>query len=145
MLRSPHAHARIRKLDAARARGIPGVRAVITAADIPGRNLIPMIQSDWPVLAQDSCRHVGEAVALVAADTRGGARRRRWRRSHVEYEPLPALLDMEEALGAGEVMARWKVRRGEAGVAHDPQRRWSWSRAPIARPTRSTRTSRPTA
>jgi CO/xanthine dehydrogenase Mo-binding subunit len=116
VLRSPHAHARIRKLDAARARGIPGVRAVITAKEIPGRNLIPMIQSDWPVLAQDFVRHVGEAVALVAADTEAAL----WEglaAVHVEYEPLAAMLDMEDALGAGEVMARYKVRRGEATVA----------------------------
>ena len=46
VLRSPHAHARIRKLDAARARAVPGVRAVITAREIPGRNIIPMVQSD---------------------------------------------------------------------------------------------------
>src|SRR5512134_2976677 len=62
VLRSPHAHARIRKLDAARARAVPGVRAVVTAREIPGRNLIPMVQSDWPVLAQDFVRHVGEGV-----------------------------------------------------------------------------------
>src|SRR4030095_16103718 len=51
VVRSPHAPARIRKLDVARARAVPGVRAVITAREIPGRNLIPMVQSDWPVLA----------------------------------------------------------------------------------------------
>lgn len=116
VLRSPHAHARIRKLDAARARAVPGVRAVVTAREIPGRNLIPMVQSDWPVLAQDFVRHVGEGVAVVAADTRE-ALAEGLAAVQVEYEPLPALLDMEEALAAGEVMARYKVRRGEASVA----------------------------
>ena len=116
VLRSPHAHARIRKLDAARARAVPGVRAVITAREIPGRNIIPMVQSDWPVLAQDFVRHVGEGVAVVAADTRE-ALAEGLAAVQVEYEPLPALLDMEEALAAGEVMARYKVRRGEASVA----------------------------
>ncbi len=116
VLRSPHAHARIRKLDTARARGVPGVRAVITAKEIPGRNVIPMVQSDWPVLAQDFVRHVGEGVAVVAADTRE-ALAEGLAAVQVEYEPLPALLDMEEALAAGEVMARYKVRRGEASVA----------------------------
>ena len=116
VLRSPHAHARITRLDVARARTIPGVRAVLTARDIPGRNLIPMIQSDWPVLAAEFVRHVGEAVALVAAESRDLAAEA-LRTIAVEYERLPALLDMEEALRAGEVMAHWKVRRGDVQSA----------------------------
>ena len=60
-----------------------------------------MIQPDWPVLADGEVRHVGEAVALVAAEDRG----RRWQAAlaaiAVEYEPLPPLLDMEEALARG--------------------------------------------
>jgi CO/xanthine dehydrogenase Mo-binding subunit len=116
VLRSPHAHARIVRLEVARARGLPGVRAVLTARDIPGQNLIPMIQSDWPVLAGEFVRHVGEAVALVAAES-PEAVAAALLAIDVEYEPLTALLDMEEALRAGEVMARWKVKRGEASVA----------------------------
>jgi CO/xanthine dehydrogenase Mo-binding subunit len=116
VLRSPHAHARITHLEVARARGLPGVRAVLTARDIPGHNLIPMIQSDWPVLAGEFVRHVGEAVALVAAETPEGLAQA-LAAIEVDYEPLTALLDMEEALRAGEVMARWKVKRGEASVA----------------------------
>jgi CO/xanthine dehydrogenase Mo-binding subunit len=116
VLRSPHAHARILRLEVARARTTPGVLAVLTAKDIPGRNLIPLIQADWQVLAGEYVRHVGEAVALVAAESRRaladalGA-------IEIEYEPLEALLDMEQALATGEVMAHWRVRRGEAAVA----------------------------
>ena len=58
-------------------------------------------------------RHVGEAVAAGGGRDARGAGRRPWRPSTVEYEPLTALLDMEEALTAGEVMAHWKIRRGE--------------------------------
>jgi len=116
VLRSPHPHARITRLDLGRARGVSGVRAILTARDIPGRNLIPMIQADWPVLAAEFVRHVGEAVALVAAESREAAAEARDAVT-VEYEPLPALLDMEEALRAGEIIAHWKVRRGEAAVA----------------------------
>ncbi len=112
-LRSPLAHARIVRLDVSRARRVPGVRAVLTAADIPGRNLIPMIQADWPVLASDESRHVGEAVALVAAES-PAALREALRRIEVEYQPLPALLEMEAALAAGEVLAEWRVVRGDA-------------------------------
>ena len=56
VLRSPHAHARIKLLDVAAARALPGVHAVLTAGEIPGQNLIPMIQSDWPVLADGLVR-----------------------------------------------------------------------------------------
>jgi len=116
VLRSPHAHARIARLDVGRARTARGVRAVLTARDIPGRNLIPMIQADWPVLAAEFVRHVGEAVALVAADSREAAAEA-LHMIAVEYEPLPPLLDMEEALRAGEVISHWKVRRGDAEAA----------------------------
>jgi CO/xanthine dehydrogenase Mo-binding subunit len=115
-LRSPHPHARVLRLDVARARNVPGVHAVVTARDIPGRNLIPLIQNDWPALADEYVRHVGEAVALVAAETEA-ALREALGAIDVDYEPLVALLDMEEALARGEVMAHWKIRRGEAGVA----------------------------
>jgi CO/xanthine dehydrogenase Mo-binding subunit len=116
VLRSPHAHARIKRLDVASARTLPGVHAVLTAADVPGKNLIPMIQADWPVLADGVVRHVGEAVALVAAEDHESLAAA-LAAIGVEYEPLPARLDMEEALAAGEVLAHWKVRRGEAEVA----------------------------
>jgi CO/xanthine dehydrogenase Mo-binding subunit len=116
VLRSPHAHARILRLDVTAARAVPGVHAVLTAADIPGRNLIPMIKDDWPVLADGEVRHVGEAVALVAAEDRESLAAG-LAAIVVEYEPRPARLDMEEALAAGELLAEWKVRRGEAGAA----------------------------
>jgi CO/xanthine dehydrogenase Mo-binding subunit len=116
VLRSPHPHARIGRLDTTAARAVPGVHAVLTAADVPGRNLIPMIQADWPVLAAERVRHVGEAVALVAAET-PQALASALAAIRVEYEPLPALLDMEQALAAGEVMAHWKVRKGDAAAA----------------------------
>ena len=116
VLRSPHAHARITRLDVFAARNLAGVQAVLTAADIPGKNLIPMIQSDWPVLAEGVVRHVGEAVALVAAEDRE-ALAAALAAIKVEYEKLPPRLDMEEALAAGEILAQWKVRRGEAEVA----------------------------
>jgi len=116
VLRSPHAHARIARLDVFAARNLPGVHAVLTAADIPGKNLIPMIQNDWPVLAEGVVRHVGEAVALVAAEDRE-ALAAGLAAIKVEYEKLPPRLEMEEALAAGEILAQWKVRRGEAEVA----------------------------
>ncbi len=96
-LRSPHASARIRVLDVSAARRAPGVAAVLTAADVPGRPTFGLEFCDQPVLADDVVRYEGEPVALVAAATLAEA----WaavRAIGVEYEPLPAVTDMEQAL-----------------------------------------------
>ena len=114
-LRSPHARARIAELDLGRARSAPGVRAVLSAADIPGKNLIPMIQQDWPVLARGEVRHVGEAVALVAAET-PEALADGLAAIHVRYEPLPPLLDAEEAARRGELLAEWGIEKGDVAA-----------------------------
>jgi CO/xanthine dehydrogenase Mo-binding subunit len=116
VLRSPLPRARILHLDVSPARAVQGVHAVLTARDIPGRNLIPVVQTDWPVLADEFVRFVGEPVALVAAETRKAAAEAVGAIA-VEYEPLTPLLEIDEALEAGEIMAHWRVRRGEAAVA----------------------------
>lgn len=90
-LRSPHAHARIVRVDTSRAAAQPGVLAVITAADIPdvltGRRL-----RDMPMLARDRVRFIGEKVAVVAAEDRNVAEEAA-QLIEVEYEPLPAVFD----------------------------------------------------
>ena len=116
VLRSPHPHARIVRLDVGEARTLPGVRGVLTAKDIPGENLVPLFQPDWPVLATDVVRHVGEAVAIVAAED-AEALGRAMAAIEVEYEPLAPVLDAEAARKARALLAEWKVRRGEATVA----------------------------
>jgi CO/xanthine dehydrogenase Mo-binding subunit len=71
-LRSPHANARIRRLDVSEARGLAGVHAVLTAADVPGVNLrgnFPGDRDDRPVLVADRARAVGDAIVLVAAES----------------------------------------------------------------------------
>jgi CO/xanthine dehydrogenase Mo-binding subunit len=71
-LRSPFANAHIRRLDVSKAKGLPGVRAVITARDIPGvnrRGNMPGNRDDQPVLVEDRTRAVGDPIALVAADS----------------------------------------------------------------------------
>ena len=96
-LRSPHASARILSIDTTLAEAAPGVRAVLTAADVPGRETFGLEYSDQPVLASDVVRYEGEPVALVAADTLEDARRAA-ELIDVEYEPTPAVVDMEGAL-----------------------------------------------
>jgi CO/xanthine dehydrogenase Mo-binding subunit len=98
-LRSPYPHARIRSIDVSRAQALPGVRAVITAADLPDR-LIGRRILDMPVLARDRVRFAGEKVAAVAADTAAIAEDALLR-IDVDYEELPAVFDPEEAMRDG--------------------------------------------
>ena len=98
-LRSPHVHARIVRIDASRARALPGVRAVITGVDVTTARQGRRIR-DLPVIAQDVVRFVGEQVAAVAADDEETAERA-LALIDVEYEPLPFVLDPVEATQDG--------------------------------------------
>ncbi len=97
ILRSPHAHARIRSIDATRALSLEGVQAVITGKDLPiPYGVIPWTP-DEHALALEKVRFVGDEVAAVAAvdeDTANAA----LKRIQVDYEPLEAFLDPWEAL-----------------------------------------------
>lgn len=103
VLRSPHAHARIRKIDASRARALPGVAAVLTWQDIPRVVYSTAGQSD-PIPGPLDCfsldnkvRFVGDRVAFVAAESPEIAEKA-LSLIEVEYEVLPAILDMRQAL-----------------------------------------------
>ncbi len=93
---SPHAAARIVRVDVARAAALPGVRAVLTGADLDLR--LGLYMADKRILAREVVRYQGEAVAAVAADSEDIAAAA-CDLVEVEYEPLPAVLDVEEALG----------------------------------------------
>jgi CO/xanthine dehydrogenase Mo-binding subunit len=96
VLRSPYPHARILNIDASRARNLPGVKAIVTSADVNPR-LIGAVLQDMPVLAQDRARYVGEDIAVVAAvdaDTAEEA----IHLIDVDYEELPAVFDPLEAI-----------------------------------------------
>ncbi|MDK2931169.1 MAG: hypothetical protein PWR07_1300 [Bacillota bacterium] len=95
VFRSTHAHARITRVDVSAVERMPGVVAVVTGKDAPyvyGR----MVQ-DEPFLAREVVRYVGEPVAAVAAVDEETAEAA-LERIHVEYEPLPAVFDVEEAV-----------------------------------------------
>jgi CO/xanthine dehydrogenase Mo-binding subunit len=96
-LRSPHPHARIVSVDLSRALAVPGVHAILTHADVPGRKTYGLEFPDQPVLAIDRVRYVGEPVAVVAADHPEQARKA-LAAIAVEYEPLEPVVDMERAL-----------------------------------------------
>ena len=100
-VRSPHASARIGGIDTAAARAVPGVRAVLTHADVPGAKCVgPGPYKDQGVLAFDRVRCHGEPVAVVAAEDLGTARRAAALVT-VDYEPLPVLSDPGAALAPG--------------------------------------------
>ncbi|HEX2216621.1 MAG TPA: molybdopterin cofactor-binding domain-containing protein, partial [Xanthobacteraceae bacterium] len=94
---SPHAHARICSIDFSRALAAPGVAAAIAATDIPGRNDIAPIRSDEPLLPAEFVEYEGQPVAALAATTFDGARAAA-KLADVDYEPLPAVLTLEEAI-----------------------------------------------
>ena len=106
ILRSPHAHARIVRIDAKKARAIPGVAAVLTHQDVP-RVPYTTAGQGWPepspydaVMLDSKVRFVGDRVAVVAAEDPELARRA-CDAIKVEYEVLPAVLDPEEAMAPG--------------------------------------------
>src|SRR5690348_3702319 len=91
LLRSPYAHARIKRIDVSRARALPGVRAVLTAADIP--QLKPGAKTRaHALLAIDRAVFAGQPIAAVAADELGIADEA-LDLIEVEYEPLPVAGD----------------------------------------------------
>lgn len=95
VLRSPHAHARIVNIDTARARSAPGVEAVVTGREFP--RLFGIAIKDQPFLAIDRVRYVGEPVVAVAAATEAQAQEA-LDLITVDYEELPAVVDMRAAL-----------------------------------------------
>ena len=111
------AHGRLIGLDLSAVRAAPGVRAVITAADIPGENDCGPVVHDDPILAAGEVLFHGQPLFAVAADSREQARRvARLAVAHIE--PLPAVLDIDAAIDAGsEVLPPVELRRGDVEAA----------------------------
>ena len=105
VLRSPHAHARIRRIDTVEAERSPGVRRIIRGTDMP-RNLNTLLslinfgKDDEPTLAVDKVRYKGEPVVAIVADSHREAFEA-IAKVRVDYEPLPTVFDVEEALKPG--------------------------------------------
>ncbi len=94
---SPYPHARITRIDTHAAAAVPGVVRVLTHADVPGLNRFGTIKRDQPVLCDDRARFVGDAVALVVAESDLIAERAA-RLVQVDYEPLPGVFHPADAL-----------------------------------------------
>jgi CO/xanthine dehydrogenase Mo-binding subunit len=125
VLRSPHAHARITRIDTARAKAHPGVLAVLTAAELPdvltGRRL-----RDMPMLARDRVRFIGEKVAVVAAEERDVAEEAA-ELIEVEYEELTPVFDPLAAIGEGapELHERLAEYQGLPNIGRPPKNTYS--------------------
>ncbi len=102
VLRSPVPRALIRSIDVSAARALPGVVAVLTWKDVPGRRHLGHLVQDWPVLVAEGeeTHYVGDALALVAAETDRAARQA-LEAVRLDYEVLEPLLSPEEALAPG--------------------------------------------
>ncbi len=113
VLRSPHPHARIARIDKSRAEAHPGVAAVLTGADIAAMPGITPYHgpafADQPVLAIDRVRHEGEQVVAVAAESRRAAEEA-LELVEVEYEPLPVVLDVLDAIKPDAPIIHEEVR-----------------------------------
>ncbi len=123
-VRSPHPRARIGSIEVGAALATPGVHAVLTHEDVPGRGTYGLEIADQPVLAFPDVRYQGEPVALVAADHPEIARRAA-ERVAVDYQTLEPLVDAEAAMreGApplhpgGNVLRHVRIRRGDPEAA----------------------------
>jgi aerobic carbon-monoxide dehydrogenase large subunit len=113
-IRSPHAHAKVKKIDASAALRMPGVLAVLTGSElvkdkignlicgwaITSKDGSPMKMGAWPAMAPETVRFVGQAVAVVIAETKNRARDAA-EAVMVDYEELPALPDIRAAIKPG--------------------------------------------
>ncbi|MEJ7632066.1 MAG: xanthine dehydrogenase subunit D [Rubrobacteraceae bacterium] len=125
-LRSPHPRASIRSIDASEAEAMPGVFAVLTHEDVPGRKVYGMEIPDQPVLAWEKVRYEGEAIALVAADHPETARRA-MERIKIDYEVLDSITNAEAAMAedapklhlSGNLLRRVDVRHGDPDATAD--------------------------
>jgi len=124
---SPHARARVVRIDTAKAAALPGVEAVLTARDVPGERWYGIFYSDWPGLVAEGeeARCVGDFLAAVAATDEHTAREAAGL-VEVTYEVLPPVLDRFEALEPGapqvnptsaNLLSRTHFERGDADAA----------------------------
>ncbi len=123
LLFSPLARGLVKRIDVARAKALAGVRAVVTAADVPGERWYGLLYADWPgfVAVGEEVRCVGDVLAAVAADDERTARAA-LSLIELDIEPLPPVLDPAQSIAPGavrvnpkhdNVLARSVIQRGD--------------------------------
>jgi xanthine dehydrogenase molybdopterin binding subunit/xanthine dehydrogenase small subunit len=114
---SPYARARILRRDATEARQMPGIAQVLFAEDVPGMNDVGAVRQDEPLLATEEVYYHGQIVALVVGETEESCRLAA-ERVRVEYEPLPAILTIQQAITANSFHTEPNyIRRGDVDGA----------------------------
>lgn len=121
---SPHTHAKITKLDPSPALAVKGCVTVLTAADVPGENNTGVIVHDEILLPTDEVYYYGQVVAWAVGETEEAAREAAGR-VVVEYEPLPAVKTVQEAIAASSYHSDPQFMR--RGMPMRP-----WPKRPIA-------------
>ena len=115
-VQSRHARARVRAIDCAAARTMPGVAAVLTVADVPGATSIGPVRHDEPLFPDEVAYH-GQPVCWVLADTEANARAAA-ARVVVDAEPLPAILSIDAGIAAGSFLTDVQtIATGDADAA----------------------------
>ncbi len=120
VLRAAYPHALLLGVDTSAAEKAPGVAAVLTAKDVPGRNGFGIIRKDQPVFAEDRVRYLGDAVAAVYAESEAQAQAA-LELIAVEYEPLPVVENPQQALApdapqlheGGNLLCHIPIRKGD--------------------------------
>jgi xanthine dehydrogenase large subunit len=114
---APHAHAKILRRDATKARQALGIHAVLLAEDIPGENNTGPVRHDEPLLAQDEILFHGQMVAWVVGDSLAACRAAA-ALVEVDYEPLPAIIGLPAAIAAGSYHTEpHALKRGDVATA----------------------------
>ena len=116
ILRSPHAHARLKGIDTSKAEALPGVFAVLTAADCPDTHF-GLDVPDSVTLARDKVRYVGDEVAAVAAES-GRVAEKALKLIEVDYEVLPAVFDPAQSVAPGAPLIH-EDKPGNIAKAYD--------------------------
>ncbi|MBK7860877.1 MAG: xanthine dehydrogenase molybdopterin binding subunit [Archangiaceae bacterium] len=113
VLTSPHAHARITRRDAAKARAVPGVHAILFAEDVPGLNDVGPVIHDEPLFAVNEVQFMGQSVGVVVAESYDACRAAA-KLVEVDYEPLPAITTIDQAIAQGSWLSDPHVmKRGD--------------------------------
>ncbi len=129
VLRSPIAHGRIKKLDAAKALELPGVRAIVTGADLAGAKIGKKIV-DMPLLADGVVRYIGEKIAAVAAESEAIAEAA-LDLIEVEYQDLPIVTDPLEAMEPSAPLVASERRRIQRTASENRDSEQCLCRAPL--------------
>lgn len=120
VVRSPHPHAEILEIKLEKALKVKGVAGIYTAKDIPGKNIIPLIHQDQPLLAEKTVNHIGEGIAVIAGESLLAAKSA-LEAVKIKYKSLTPTLTIEEAWEKQDILTHWTIANGNVEkIFQDP-------------------------